>query len=68
MIKKKQVFGEEVTSKQVYKTPGMPGLGLVKLTEELEKVSPEMQSRYHTGVGMLLFLIKHSRPDMVNTV
>jgi hypothetical protein len=69
MTKKiEQVFGEDVAKRQVYKTPGTPELGLVKVNEEMEQVSPEMQSRYCTGVGMLLFLIKHSRPDMANAV
>jgi hypothetical protein len=72
MTKKiEQVFGEEVAKRQVYRTPGTPGtpgLGLVKVQEEAEKVSPEMPSRYRTGVGMLLFLIKHSRLDMANAV
>ena len=31
-----------------------------------EKVTKEEQSKYCTGVGMLLFLIKHSRPDIAN--
>ena len=29
-------------------------------------VTKEEQSKYRTGVGMLLFLIKHSRPDIAN--
>jgi hypothetical protein len=38
VIKKiKQVFGEEVSKKQVCGAPGMPGLGLVKAKEEQEK-------------------------------
>ena len=69
MTKKiEHVFGEDLASKQVYTTPGAPGLGLVKVKEETEKVSPEMQSRCRTGVGMLLFLIQHSRPEMANAV
>ena len=69
MVKKiETMFGEEVSKKQVYRTPGTPGLGLVKVQNEEEKVSPEKHSRYRTGVGMLLYLIKHSRPDMANAV
>ena len=36
--------------------------------EEENKISKELQSRYRTGVGMLLYLIKHSRPELLNPV
>jgi hypothetical protein len=62
------MFGKEVSKKQVYWTPGTQGLGLVKVQSEDKKVSPEKHSRYRTGVGMLLNLIKHSRPDVANAV
>ena len=69
MVRKiETMFGEEVSKKQVYRTPGTPGLGLVKIQSEEEKVSPEKHIRYRTGIGMLLYLIKHSRPDMANAV
>jgi hypothetical protein len=41
------MFGEEVSKKQVYKTPGTPGLGLVKVQSEKEKVPPEKHSHYY---------------------
>jgi hypothetical protein len=31
-------------------------------------LTPEQQTKYRTGVGMLLYLVKHSRPDMANAV
>ena len=69
MIKKiEKTFGEEVNKRQRYKTAGTPGLGLVKVKEEEGKIDKERQSRYRTGVGMLLYLIKHSRPDICNAV
>ena len=69
MIKKiAKTFEEEVDKRQRYKTAGTPGLGLVKVKEEEHKIDKERQSRYRTGVGMLLFLIKHSRPDLSNAV
>jgi hypothetical protein len=56
-----------------YKTPGTPGVRLIRLTDEEKKegtqlVSTEMHSLYRTGTGMLLFLVKHSRPDIANAV
>ena len=31
-------------------------------------ISAEAQSKYRSGVGMLLYLIKHSRPDLANAI
>jgi hypothetical protein len=31
-------------------------------------LSPKEQSKYHSGVGILLYLVKHSRLDMSNAV
>jgi len=49
-----------------YVTPGTPHQVIVRNTEW--KITPEEQAIYRSGVGMLLFLIKHSRPDIANTV
>ena len=69
MIKKiEKTFGEEVTGMQKYQTPGTPGQGLVRTKNQEDKIDPSKHSRYCTGVGMLLFMIKHSRPDMCNSV
>jgi hypothetical protein len=57
-----------VSKRQTYKTAGTPGLGLVKVQDEGNLVTKEKHSRYRTGVGMLLYLIKHSRPDLCNAV
>ena len=35
-------------------------------TENWEKISVEDQQIYRSGVGMLLYLVKHSRPDIAN--
>ncbi len=53
---------------QSHRTPGTPGQGLIKAKTEEDKIDPDKHSRYRTGVGMLLFMIKHSRPDMYNAV
>ena len=31
-------------------------------------ISPEDQTKFRSGVGMLLYLVKHSRPDIANSV
>ena len=49
-------------------TPGPP-IFIARRLENLEdKVSPEEQETYRSGVGTLLYLTKHSRPDICNPV
>ena len=69
MVKKiRKEFGQEVAKLQRYRTPGTPGQGLVTAKSEEDKVPIEQHKRYRTGLGMLLYMIKHSRPDMANSV
>jgi hypothetical protein len=58
----------KVKQTQVYHTPGTPGVGIIQPKEDSNKITAEEQSDYHSGVGMLLFLVKHSRPDIANPV
>ena len=66
--KLKDKFGYMTNGLQVYKTPGTPNQGIVRPANEDEKVSIEEQKLYCTGVGMLLYLVKYSRPDLSNTI
>jgi hypothetical protein len=59
-------FEEEINKRVIVETPGTPGLNLIKTDDEELILSKELHARYRTGVGMLLFLIKHSRPDLCN--
>lgn len=61
-------FGEYVENMQSYKTPGTPGNNIVRPKNENEKISKDMQKMYQSGVGMLLYLVKHTRPDIANPV
>ena len=61
-------FGDEVKGLRKYLTPGTPSLRQVRETEEDKKLSPSLQLRYRSGVGMLLYLVKHTRPDIANYV
>ena len=66
LIKKmEKLFQEEISGKLECQTPGTPGFTIIR-DESVERVSKGQQSKYRTGVGMLLFLIKHSRPDIAN--
>ena len=61
-------FGEEVLSLRTYKTPGTPGSGVIRPTNEEHKIDSVRQAKYRSGIGMLLYLVKHSRPDIANAV
>ena len=67
LIKKlEKMFEKEITDKHHCSTPGTPGFTIIRGTD-MERVTKEEQLKYRTGVGMLLFLIKHSRPDIANS-
>ena len=61
-------FGEEVNNLSNYGTPGTPRFKIVRPNDDVEKIDSKLQARYRSGVGMLLFLIKYSRPDLANVV
>jgi hypothetical protein len=68
VMKIKKTFGEEVANLKTYETLGTPGFKIKKPDEGEELLSDELQSRYRTGVGQIMFLIKHSRPDLMSAV
>ena len=51
---------------QTLKTPGTPHVGLRRPKEDDPIVDPEEHREYRSGVGMLMYLVKHSRPDIAN--
>ena len=61
-------FGDEVKGLPKYVTPGTPSQGISRPAEGEEIQDQKIQSRYRSGVGMLMYLIKHSRPDLANAV
>jgi len=68
MVKKLlKTFGDEVRKLQKYRTPGTPGQAL-SMAEEKDRLPAEQHAQFCTGTGMLLFLIKYSRPDLCNCV
>jgi Reverse transcriptase (RNA-dependent DNA polymerase) len=58
--------GEEVNNLSSYATPGTPRFKVVKSNDVVETIAMDKQSRYRSGVGILLYLIKYSRPDIAN--
>ena len=59
-------FGDKVKNLRTYKTPGTPNLNMIR--DKSQTISREDQKLYRSGVGMLLYLVKHSRPDIANPV
>ena len=49
-------------------TPGTPRFTARRLENPEDKVNPEDHETYMSGVGTLLYLTKHSRPDICNPV
>ena len=46
----------------------MLGEGIVRMTENKEGLSDQSKYNYRSAVGMLLFLVKYSQPDISNAV
>ena len=63
----KKQFGEKVVKKKMTITPGTPGLIGGKM-DDISKVDEKTKSIYRSGVGTLLYLTKHSRPDITAPV
>ena len=66
ITKLEKKFGEYVKGLQKFKTPGTPGLGTLRNTKII--VGKVEHALYRSGVGMLLYLVKHTRPDISNAV
>jgi Reverse transcriptase (RNA-dependent DNA polymerase)/gag-polypeptide of LTR copia-type len=60
-----KMYGVEESKE--YKTPAAPGTVLEK-AESPVLIDEEKHQEYRTGVGKLLWLLKHSRPDLSNAV
>ena len=60
-------FGEDVKKLKSYTVPGTPGIGVLRPSSKEDVLGPEEQSRYRSGVGMLLWINK-TRPDLSNAV
>ena len=61
-------FGERAMRERLSLTPGTPRFTARRLENPEDKVNPEDHETYWSGVGTLLYLTKHSRPDICNPV
>jgi len=66
--KLQRIFGEQVKHLSRQETPAPTGFSVMRCTEPNELISLENQRMYRSGVGILLFLVKYSRPDISNAV
>ena len=60
-------FGERVAKKKMTVAPKTTRFIGGKV-DDISKVDEKTQSMYRSGVGTLLYLTKHSRPDITNPV
>lgn len=69
ILKMKKKFWNYFKDMKVYKTPMSPGGRVIQdKIEENVKLGRDKQTKYRLGVGLLLYLLKHSRPDILNSV
>ena len=61
-----QKFGERAMKERLSMTPGTPRFTARRLENEEDKVYTKDHEIYRSGVGTLLYLTKHSRPDISN--
>ena len=63
-----QKFGEKAMKERLSLTPGTPRFIARRLENPDDKVNTDDHETYRCGVGTLLYLTKHSRPDICNPV
>ena len=69
IFKMQESFSTELsTVKGNFNTPASVNDTVVREKDEHDLINKEDQRLYRSGVGMLLYLIKHSRPDISNSV
>ena len=61
-------FKEYIKDIRSFKTPAAPKTVIMRPQEGDPTIAPEKQRKFRSGVGMLLYLVKHSRPDINNAV
>ena len=63
-----QKFGKRAMKERLSLAPGTPRFTVRRLENHEDKVNAEDHETYSSGVGTLLYLTKHSRPDICNPV
>ena len=60
------VLGMKWREEKKKSTPSMPNFRLMQVKEGEAVLSPQEQTLYRCGVGILLYLVKQTRPDLAN--
>ena len=63
-----RIFGNMVKNLPIYKTPASAGFRVERCTDPNKKLESKKQTLYRSGIGILMFLVKYSRPDIANSV
>ena len=61
-------FKPLMKTERVFKTPAAPNTIIMRPEKDAPLISSKDQTLYRSGVVMLLYLVKHSRPDLSNSV
>ena len=63
-----RIFGEDIKNMASRDMPFGTNSRVVRPGEGEELITKEEQTKYRSGIGMLLYLVKFSRPDISNAV
>ena len=63
-----QKFEDRAMKERLSLTPGTPRFTARRLEKPEDKVNPEEHEIYRSGVGTLLYLTNHRRPDICSPV
>ena len=61
-------FSEEAMKHRLGLTPGTPRFIAMRVADEEDKLPAKEHATYRSGLGTLLYLTKHSRPNLCNAV
>lgn len=62
------IFKDDILQLKSRQTPMGPGIKITHTDDPNDLLSDTLQKKFRLGVGMLLFLVKHSRPDLSNAI
>ena len=61
-------FKDDVREMRKYDTPAGNLEYVIRPSDDTNSISSIMQTKYRSGIGMMLFLVKYSRPDIANCI
>ena len=68
MKKLERIFNDDIQALRSRKIPLGTNQRIIRPKEGEKLISKEEQTKYRSGIGMLLYLVKYSRPDLSNAV